>query len=182
MSDYPRNLVVPTHINPWSRYSIGSIGARIQSTISPGALTWIANTAIYVPFILPWPYNVRRMFWANGSAPGGNSDIGIHALGGARLFSSGSTANVTASVLQYVTPSPDILLHPGVPYFLSFSHDSSTASRLNGISAATMTANWGRICGLYSQSVFPLPLQATFAAYTAVGMPIMGFTNTASGF
>lgn len=184
MTDYPRNFVVPTHINPWLRWGIGTLGARIGATLAPGAaLTWSANAALYAPFVLDWPYDLRRMFWTNGGSPGGNSDIGIYTLGGARLWSSGSVADSGSSLPQYVAPSPDILLQPGVPYFMAFAHDSSTASRLSGIPGTTMTTSWGRACGLYQQSsAFPLPAQATFAAYAALGLPLIGFTNTDSGF
>lgn len=184
MADFPRNLGVPTHINPWLRWSIGTLAGRLSSIASPGGgLTWSANVAIYVPFLLDWPYDVRRMFWANGNSTGGNSDVGLYTLGGARLYSSGSVANSGSGAAQYVTPAADLLLQPGMPYFMAFAHDSSTGSQLSGGSGTTMTTSWGRACGLYQQSsAFPLPLTATFAAYAAVGIPLIGFTNLDSGF
>lgn len=185
MGDYPRNLVVPTHINPWMRYSIGTMASKLVGAIQPGGgLTWTANVAVYIPFAVPWPYNVRRMFWCNGNTVGGNSDVGIYTQGGARLWSSGSIACSGAGLLpQYVTPSPDMLLQPGVPYFFGFAHDSSIASHLVGLGGGSLAASQGRACGMYQQaSAFPLPAAATFAAYAAVGLPLIGITNTDSGF
>lgn len=185
MGDYPRNLAVPSHVNAWSRWSIGTLGARLSALSLPGGgVGWTANVAIYVPFMLSWPYNVRRAFWGNGNAVAGNCDIGIYTQGGARLWSSGSTAcSGPTNSLQYVTTSPDLTLQPGVPYFFGFTHDSSTASHLTGESGSAMTTPWGRACGLYQQaSAFPLPAAATFAAYAAVGLPLIGITNTDSGF
>lgn len=44
-------------------------------------------------------------------------------------------------------------------------------------------ANTGRLAGMYQQaSALPLPGQATFAAYAGVGLPLIGITNTDSGF
>jgi hypothetical protein len=184
MSDYPRNLVVPAFINPWLRWSIGTLAGRLNALPIPGASqTWTANVAIYIPLLVDWPYNVRRMFWCNGSAASGNSDVGLYTLGGARLWSAGSTACSGAGVPQYVTVSPDIVLQPGQPYFMAFAHDVATASNIFGVGGATFTAAWGRACGVYQQaSAFPLPAQATFAAYAAVGLPLVGITNTTTGF
>jgi hypothetical protein len=184
MSDYPRNLVVPAFINPWLRWGIGTLGARLNAIASPGSgQAWSANAAIYVPLLLDWPYNARRMFWVNGAAVGGNSDVGLYTLGGARLWSAGSTACSGGSAPQYTTVTPDIVLQPGQPYFMAFAHDVATASQIFGVGGTTFTAPWGRACGVYQQaSAFPLPAQAAFAAYAAVGLPLIGLTNTDAGF
>jgi hypothetical protein len=177
--DYPRNIAVPSHISSFSRLMAGPVYRNQGAAGTPASFGWgSANAAVYIPLWLPWPYNVRRLFWVNGTTAAGNSDIGIYSPKGAQLYHSGSTANSGASVPQYVTPSPDLLLQPGF-YFLAWSNDGTT-TRAFGNLLATIT---GRMCGLYQQaSAEPLPSPATFAAYAGVGLPLIGITNTASGF
>jgi len=179
MSDYPRNPVTPTHIATSSRYMIGSTAGRAGAYAAGTSQVWTVNAAIFIPLCVPWLYNVRRIFWTNGGSPSGNSDIGIYSASGSRLWSSGSTACSGGGVPQYITPSPDILLHPGVNYYLAFAHDVAGASNITGSGSAT----WGRMWGLLQQtSGFPLPSQATFVAYGTLPVPLIGITNTDSGF
>jgi hypothetical protein len=177
MSDYPRNQIAPPLIHSYSRYSVGPHLHNLTGA-SPAAQNWTANTAVYMPLYLPWPYNVRRMFWVNGTA-GGNSDIGIYSIGGGKLYSSGSTANTgSGSSPQYVTLATDVLLGPGA-YFLAWANDG-TSSRAFGTAP---TASLGRIAGLYQQATaLPLPALATFAAFAGVGAPWIGISNLDSGF
>lgn len=177
--DFPGNNALPTHINSFSRW-MGSATMRILNISGPANVAWgTANTAIFLPLFLPWSYPVRRIFWYNGSAAGGNSDFGIYSTGGGKIWSTGSTANSGNSVPQYVAPSPDLLLPPG-GYFLAYTQDNTTANR---IFVAAHTNDQGRLLGAYQMaSAFPLPATATFAAYAGVGWPMIGLTNTASGF
>lgn len=188
MSDYPRNFVVPTHITSLGRWSLGKLGARLNvfgSFSEAGVWTGQTNAAMYIPFMLEWPYNVRRMFWGNGSIASGNADVGIYTLGGARLWSAGSTAVAGASTPQYVTPSPNMLLHPGVPYFMAHSRSTAVSSNFLGAGIGNVTVSHGRHLGILLQlsAAHPLPLQATFAAFSVgLTVPFIGFTNTDSGF
>jgi hypothetical protein len=178
--DYPRDAAVPTHIHSFMRFcnilaakNIGNIGV-------PASGAWgTANTAIYIPVRIPWPYVVRRMFWVNGSAAGGNCDIGLYSIGGGKIYTAGSTAGSGNTAPQYVTPGTEILLSPGV-YFIAFAADNTTANRLT---LSALTAASGRPVGYYQQaSAFALPSPASFAAYNAVGIPLVGITNSSSGF
>jgi hypothetical protein len=179
--DYPRNAAVPPFINSYMRWCgandvkmLGGLG------VIPAGMAWdTANQAIFIPLFIPWTYTVERAFWVNGSAAGGNSDIGIFTPGGANLWSAGSTVGTGSSTVQYVTLSTPLLLSPGA-YLLGFNHSDTTANRLVG---GTVTAITGRLPGALMQaSAFPLPSPASFAAFAKTAWPLIGITNTASGF
>lgn len=185
MSDFPRNPAVPTHIHTWSKYMIGLPTRTLQTFSTPAAIDWTANVAIFIPLYLPWAYNVRRVFAVCGNTvSGGNIDIGIYTVKGGKLYSTGSTSLTggSSSTPLYVTPATDILLPPGA-YLMGYACDTGggASSRAYGIS---MNANMGRMIGVYRQATaFPLPSPPTFAAYDGVsGCPLIGITNTPSGF
>jgi hypothetical protein len=91
---------------------------------APASASWgTANLARILPFQLPFPYLVVRLFWWNGSALG-NADIGIYSLAGGKIYSSGSTVQSGGPAPQFVTPSTSILLPPG-SYFLALANDGS---------------------------------------------------------
>lgn len=176
MSDNPNpGRMPPLYICSYMKY-FGPISATYNSNLAgPSSQSWgTANRAFYMPFDLPFAYNIKRVFWANGSALG-NSDIGIYSNRGSKIYSSGSVAQSGASALQFVTLSPDILLPPG-RYFLGFSNDGTT-NRVSG-SLFTLAAD-ARMGGLLMQtSAFPLPTSMAGTAYTATLYPLCGFTST----
>lgn len=178
--DYPRNIAVPTHINSLNRWCGGATGHSTASPGMPSTQAWTANVAVYIPMMLPWPFQVQRMFWCHGSAVSGHSDIGIYTAGGALVWSAGSTVNAgTASSLQYVAVSPDIMLQPGQTYYMAYANDGTTNQYLGSATGAST----GRMAGLMQQATaLPLPPAATFAQYAGVGYPLIGITSTASGF
>lgn len=174
---------VPTHVNTFMA-PFGSVyaGRLVPHMTTPASGTWgAANQAIFCPFVLPWDYPVARMFWINGSATGGNSDIGIYNFDSTVVYRSGSTANSGNTTIQYVTPGAGFTLAAKTPYYLAFAHDSVTANHLQGFSTG---ATGPRGMGLLTQaSALPLPSPAVFAALSATFLlPMAGFTNTSSGF
>lgn len=181
MPDFPRNPVVPPFIHSYMRWMSGfALRTAAGSVAVPSGSAWgTANTAVYIPLVLPWSYVVKRMFWFNGVSAGGNSDIGLYSPGGGNLWSAGSTADTGNSVPQYVTPATPIVLSPGL-YYVAFTHSDTTASRLL---ATTITTPAGRMIGALQQATaLPLPASAAFAAFTGTVYPLVGITNTASGF
>lgn len=178
--DFPFcEAATPLFVSSFSRYGIG-IEARNGGAGTFAAFTWTANQAVYIPIAIPWPYQVRRLFWVNGSTiTTSNADIGIYTEGGGRIFSQGSTAMSGASAVQYVTPATPFWLTPG-RYYLAWNC-SSTTSRAFGF--GTSTANM-KYFGALNQAVgaVALPSPATFATATGPGIPICGITRTASGF
>lgn len=179
MSDFPSGQPTPSFINSWTRY-MGGLSARNFSGGIVASAAWpAANQACYIPFKLPWPYVVRRLFWVNGSSVNSNADIGIYTSGGAKLYSSGSTAQSGASVPQYVTPASPLLLLPDL-YFLGLSFSGTTNKAFMD---TAITAILGRFLGMYQQaSALPLPATATFASWNSIGRPLCGITRISSGF
>jgi hypothetical protein len=169
--------VVPTHINSFMSYCNGD-GQRqvVGGALVPASGAWTANTAIYIPLFLPWSYSVQRVFWGNGTAAGGNTDVGIYNLAGTtKLGSIGTTAVTGNTTIQYAALS--VSLTQGM-YWLAYAHDSATASQ---VFAAPLTAINGRMLGYLQQAVYPLGSTMTTAAYAALGLPLVGITNTSSG-
>lgn len=178
--DFPRNIPLPTHICSWSCWMNGNVQRNTCSTGIPTVTSWTANVAVYIPLYLPWPYPVKRVFWLHGSTISGHVDVGLYSRSGSRIWSAGPVVNSGFSQQpQFVTVSPDLLLQPG-RYWMGFSHDGST-NQVTGANAAADTG--GRLAGLYQQAAaHPLPGSATFEAYAGVGLPLIGITNTDSGF
>jgi len=179
--DFPQTTIAPLFVNSLSRYSAG-IEVTVPFAPAMNSLTWpTANKAIYIPFALEFSYPVRRVFWLNGSSvTSTNFDFGIYSQSGTKLYSSGSTAAAGASVLQFVTPTA-FLLSPGI-YYMALSCSSITSNR--GTSGLTsLTAPRNRMAGLLEEaSALPLPATMTPVACTFTIYPLMGITQTASGF
>lgn len=179
----PPANALPTHIGSLGIYGIGAAIHSILN-IGPGgaAQTWtVANAANYSPVVIPWPYPVARVWWQLGTSIAGNSDFGIYTTGGAKIFSTGSTAlSGSSQALQYVSVSTPFILSPGF-YWFAYVHSATTASRVGGQSL-TSTAN-AQLLGLMGQtSALPLPASATFATAQNSVMAWCGITRTASGF
>ena len=155
--------------------------AKASPTVSiNGAIAWTtANTAIFIPIYLPYRATIRRWWWVNGSNPGSNADIGLYSRGGSLIASSGSTAQSGASAQQFVTLGTPVVVDPGT-YFLAFTLSATTASRMTGVSAATVA--FLRARGVQTMaSALPLPATATFATpAAAMSYPLCGITSTAS--
>jgi hypothetical protein len=180
MTDFPAPGALPLHVTSFSRHGPALAVHAINGTTAAGSMTWVANQAVYMPFSIPWPYPVRRVFWINGSTIGSNVDFGIYTLSGTQLFHTGSTAQSGTSAAQYVAPATPFILAPGAYYF-ALNCDGTT-NRLVGNTASAGT-NAG-LAGLLSQAVgaIALPATATFATYVTPGLPFCGITRTASGF
>jgi hypothetical protein len=138
-----------------------------------------ANRAIYMPVLVPVACAAQRLWWANGSAVSAayNVDCGIYADAGfkpgARLVSTGSTAQGTANQVQFVDIT-DLHLVPGL-YWIALACSSVSASffRLSYPQVA-------KGMRLQQASALPLPATATPADGTDGGLYVFGFATTAS--
>lgn len=181
----PSAIATPTHIS-WLNAIYGPATGAINAVNAYAASTttaWVANLAQYIPLQVPFPYPVERVWWINGATiTSTNVDMGIYDAGGVQLFHTGSTAMSTINVCQYATVSPGLILTPNVPYYLAWTCDNTT-NRARTITASG-TAYVGRTIGVLQQaSALPLPVTATFAAYTAtVDFQVCGITRTTTGF
>jgi hypothetical protein len=158
----------------------GAAGARAVGVSPSGAAAaaWpSANLAIYHPFFNSWWYPIRRLFWGNGGTSGSNMDIGIYSRRGTLIISTGTTARVGTTNLQYV--SVDYLLPPGGYYLGQVC--SGTTGMMQSI-GGTWTAAAARACGLLQEALGStvLPNAMTPAAFTGTAVPLAGFTLDSS--
>lgn len=179
MSDFPGIPPLPLHISTMSEQ-----GVRPSTTRpSIGSITWpVASTAFYYPIVLPWPYPVARVWWVNGSAvTSTNMDFGIYSESGARIYSSGSTAESGTSAVQYVDAT-DFILGPGVYYFALACSTITANCGGQGTTASTTVIQMRMQGVLQEASALPLPANMTPSAATNACWPYCGITRTASGF
>ena len=183
MADFPVVSVPPLFLHTWTRWSGGLTMVYQGSITTIVSTTWpSANLAKYIPMFLPFYYNVRRVFWVNGSSvTTTNRDFGIYTASGTRIYSTGSIAASVASVPQYVTPSTDLWLSPG-NYYFALSTSTVTANR--GPEGATNTTlARERLCGFLQEvSALPLPATMTPAVVSSLTFPLCGVTSTTTGF
>lgn len=127
-----------------------------------------ANTAIYMPFTISFPYLAQKMATIIG-VQSGNIDVGIYDEKGNLLVSMGSTA-VAAAGLQ-VFNITDTWLMPGT-YFMAMNVDNTTAT-VQAAGSTPFPVAVGRTCGIQIQAVgaVTLPNPATFATYSARNVP-----------
>jgi len=167
------NTAVPERVNIWTLAGSSlQNAASAQQPLSSGSQNNAANQAAYLPFVLPWRYPVQRVMWCNGGLTSGSVDVGIYTIGGGRLWSLGGVAQSPTNAVQYANAG--IVLSPG-RYYLGWAQSASGWF-------AGVAAPMGRPLGLYTQaSAYPLPAQATFAAWGSMALPIVAFTTSPSG-
>lgn len=163
---------LPASIHTFSQYAHGFGEWRaIGAAANPASANWpAANLAIYIPIEIPFAFPVANAAWFNGSAGGGNVDFGIFsAATGAKLASTGSTAQSGTSVLQ--TAALSYTMSPGRYYFGLSCSATTNALFLN----TTVTALIGRQLGVLQEaSAVPLPSSMTPATFANTGYPICG--------
>lgn len=176
MSDFPYARPLFPVISVLSELScIGYETEFEASGGSPVSTTWpSANLGIFVPIVLPAPYLVKKVWWANGAAVAGNVDCGIYSNGGALLASAGSTAQSGTSTVQSVTLGTAILLTPG-QYYLALSASSATAAFLASTTGAAYKQQRG---GMAQQAAaLALPASFTLATLTNDFIPVYGISS-----
>lgn len=162
-------------ITPWSYQSVG-VSLTTTATALPSVNNWIAvGVAVFVPFWVPEPITVTKMFWANGSAVAGNIDAGIYDTAGTLLTSIGTTPQATISVTQTVDVA-DVTLARDTYYMAMVSDTSGVTQK---VLASLPVAGILQSFGLLEQAGITLPLStgaspATFAKYTRAFIPLFG--------
>lgn len=180
MTDFPLRQQLPTHVHTLTRWGIGNELRLVGGSATPGAFTWTANQAAYIPVSIPWQYPVARVFWVNGSSATGNADFGIYTVSGKRIYSTGSTGQSGATTAQYVTPGTPFILDAG-SYLFALAFSGTTSVAYGGLTPPSAIQLAGMGC-LSQTSAFALPASATFATFAASGFVVCGITRTASGF
>jgi hypothetical protein len=172
-------LVLPPFVSTFSRYGGGGKSRLITASGSPGAVAWVSGLAVYIPFYLPWPYEVKRVCWVNGSTITSTSvDMGVYTWEGKGIFTVGGVTMTPATDVQFATPATPFMLSPGMYYF-GWSCNNTTGRGF----AMTGTAVQGRQAGLLEEtSAYPLPTDMTPVTWTrAWGPSVVGITRYASG-
>lgn len=175
MTLFPASKVRPGEVilDPWSYQSLGLVLQRMN-TAGPLAVAWpAAGLVIFVPFWVPEPVTITKLFMGVGAAAG-NLDCGIYAEDQTRLVSAGTTAAAGTIDLQ-VFDIADTTLARGRYYMAGVA---STVTTLTLMASVPLQG----ICqslGLLEQAGITLPLStgaspATFAKYTRAYMPLIG--------
>lgn len=163
--------------------TLGIWGA-LQLTGPPASATFeLANRAAYIPLIVPATCVIRRLWWANGATVSAsyNVDCGVYRDAGhkpgAKLISTGSTAQGTASQIQFVDVT-DTVLAPGL-YWIAMVCSSASATFFR----SSALINFDATARFMETSALPLPATATPVAAAATGannLYLCGFATTAS--
>jgi hypothetical protein len=143
-----------------------------------------ANVGAYFPILIPSACVVRRLWWANGATVSAsyNVDCGLYLDSGykpgARLISAGSTAQGTASEVQFVDVT-DTTLAPG-RYWIGMSCSSASATFFRAQTGASVAYSDAVFRFQENTSSMPLPATATPAESTNTNVYLCGFATTAS--
>lgn len=162
---------------PSARFHRPVISSVAADTVSPVALapssaTWpTANRAVLVPLVINAPYQVSRLWWANGAAVAGNVDCGVYTMNGTLLASAGSTAQAGTNVVQSV--AVPLLLLPG-SYYMALACSSTSATTFRSAVSVTFGAALGHAS---ISAALPLPASATLTAMTSAYVPLFGIAS-----
>ena len=144
---------------------------RLGSSAPSGAIAWIANLAVYVPFVIDVPATIYEWFHWNGTLTTAyNIDYGIYNTDFTKVQSLGSTAGTTtASNLVNTTTWTDLTLEPG-SYYMAFASDST-----RNFLGSTDALGLYQAAGVVEQTTaFALPSPAVPVAYTRAFLPMFG--------
>lgn len=171
----PPQLAKPCEVcvTPWSFQSLG-IPLYVMNSTTPAAAAWLAAGLVtFVPFTIPEPMTVTKLFYGIGAAAG-NVDMGLYNEDATRIVSVGSTAAAGANDV-HVLDVADTVLNRG-RYYIALVCDTVTTLTVFRTAPA---APIGQALGLLEQAGVTLPLStgaspATFAKYTRASVPMMG--------
>jgi len=170
---------VPPMISPWTP-GWGTMQNTVGNSPSSGSST--TNIGVWYPLYVPTVCVAKRVWWANGSSVSGtyNLESGIYRDGGhkpgAKLITSGSVAQGTASQVQFADIT-DTTLTPGLYWFyLSSSTGSATLMRV----APNIGSTFDEILGFQQASIGPgsAPETATPIEFADATVYIFGFSTT----
>jgi hypothetical protein len=176
------SIVTPNMVSVFTK-QIGWIGEDYAATTPASSTYESANRAVYWPLIIPAVCVVRRLWWANGSSVSAsyNIDVGVYTSSnygpGEKLVSSGSTAQGTATQVQFVDVT-DTTVAPGL-YWLAISVSSASATIMR-ISLLGGAGHGDAAVRFEEASALPLPATATPVEGTVSNIYLCGFATTAS--
>ena len=132
-----------------------------------------ANLVMYVPFWLPGPTLVTKLYWSAG-AVAGNADLGIYDAVGTLMASTGTTVVGNANNIQLLDITDTTLARGN--YYFGFVADTVVTLTILCVQPA---AGIAQSLGCLEQASVTLPLAtnaspATFAVYTRAYIPHVG--------
>lgn len=149
--------------------ALDAIGA-VFTYGSPASTAWpLANLALYVPFSVSETVTAVEGWAVAGGTAGGNFDIGVYSSTGSRLTSAGATAR-TLSTVNNTTTMTNLVLVPGVRYYMAMSADG-TNTWMAVATAAGLNESMGM---LESSTSYVLPASPTISRTTRAYAPLFG--------
>ena len=166
--------LTPDTITPFSANSLGPLLAA-YALAAPASATYPAtNRAHYIPFSVTISRTVYQLYVLNGSAVSGNIDVGVYSEAGAKLISSGATAQAGTGVIQLFDVA-DTALAAG-SYYMAVWMNNTTGTLAR--TTATLISNG--IMGIRQETVvtnLPTTWTPTAATATAPFVPVMGLVT-----
>lgn len=144
---------------------------RTGATSATSNTAWIANLAVYVPFVVDVPSTIYEFYHFNGTLTTAyNIDYGIYNTDFSKVQSLGSTAGTTtASAIINSTTWTDLTLEPG-SYYMAFASDST-----RNFICSSDALGFYQCDGIMEQtSAFALPSPAVPIKYTRAFLPLFG--------
>jgi len=168
-------------VGTMSRYgTLANTIIGFGSTATTNVAFPVANTAFFYPFSIDEDATVAQIGWVNGNVVSGNIDVGIYTRAGAKVISTGSTAQSGTSVIQAVNVA-DTALAAG-DYYFAVSMDNTTGTLL-GVTAIAL--GWMQQAGAMQEATsFPLPATWTAPDTTPDNhfMPWLAFNQRSVGW
>lgn len=160
-------------ISAWSQQSLGVEFAMMAVLPSTAAVWPAAGLVIYVPFVVPEPMLVTKLWYSPGVASG-NIDLAINDESGNILVSAGTTAAAGSATVTPIDVT-DTVIQRG-RYYMAMVADTGATLTIN---RAAPAAGILQSFGLLQQASVTLPLStgaspATFAKYTQAYVPLFG--------
>ncbi len=129
----------------------------------------VANKAVFVPIHIFQAVTFSTLFFVNNGSTSGNRDLGIYALDGTKIVTSGSLADSGTNTLQKVSVTTTAL-SPGTYYIAMARVNTTGGCGVQPVGNSLMT-----MIGVKEQaSAFPLPSPATPVATSLINYPILG--------
>ena len=124
MSYHPAGVYQPDH---WviSSHSLRNCETRIGNTNVSAAIAWVANLAVYVPFVTDIPCTVYEYWYHNGTlTTAHNAQLAVYRDDLTQVGESAVSTTTTASIIINTAASTDLTLVPG-RYYMAFADDST---------------------------------------------------------
>jgi hypothetical protein len=158
-------------INPWSVNSLGTQLYAFNQTVPTAAAAPAANLLMLVPFWVPAPFTITKLYWVMGAAAG-TVDMGVYDESANLLL---SAANPSASGTFQVVDVTDTTIARGRYYMGLIGSTVTTLTFLKSAPAAGVC----QAMGMLQQASITLPLStgaspATFAKYAQAYVPLFG--------